>query len=291
MMPYIKLLRPHQWVKNLLIFFPLFFSHQIFSLDKLVPCFFAFIGFSLIASSIYCLNDIVDLEKDKTHPKKKHRPIASGLVSIKSGVILMTICASLGLFLLLSLTNSSLVLILGVSYLVLNIAYSFALKNIVLIDVFIIAIGFVIRIFIGGVVGCVVLSHWIVLMTMLLALFLGFAKRRDDVKIFNKTGNIPRKNIERYSVELLNALLQITATITIVAYLMYTISEEVVKRYNNKYIYLTSIFVIIGIFRYLQISMVDNKGGSPTKVLLKDYFIIISILCWILSFLLIIYVL
>lgn len=291
MLSYIKLLRPHQWVKNLLIFFPLFFNHELFSLNKLIPTFFAFIGFSLIASSIYCLNDIVDVEKDRTHPKKKLRPIACGAVSIKSAVLLMLICFSFGLFVLLSFTNSFPVFLLGISYLLLNVAYSFILKNIVLIDVFIIAIGFVIRIFIGGEVGGVELSHWIVLMTMLLALFLGFAKRRDDVKIFSETGSLPRKNIERYSVELLNALLQITATITIVAYLMYTLSEEVIRRYNNKYLYLTSLFVIIGIFRYLQISMVDNKGGSPTKILLKDYFIIMSILCWVFSFMVIIYVL
>lgn len=160
---------------------------------------------------------------------------------------------------------------------------------ITIIDVFIIAFGFVLRIFVGGVAVGIHLSHWIILMTFLLALFLAFAKRRDDVVIYQETGVSARKNVNRYNLEFMNQTIGIIASITMVCYIMYTVSEEVVERMHTQYLYATSVFVLAGIVRYLQITIVDVKSGSPTKVLMKDRFVQLCIIGWILTFILILY--
>lgn len=291
MLDIIRLLRIPQWTKNAFIFLPLFFDKQFGDWSRFSACLFAFWGFSLITSAAYCLNDIIDKEDDRKHPKKRKRPIASGKVSVSTVWILfaLLIVGGFGIFYFANLPFS--LSLVALSYLILNIAYCFILKKIAIIDVFVIGVGFVIRIIIGGISGDIVLSHWIVIMTFLLAIFLGFAKRMDDVRIYSETGVAGRKNITRYNAVFLNSLLMITATITIVAYLMYTVSEEVIIRFGSKYIYLTALFVILGIFRYLQLTMVDGRSGSPTKALMKDLFIQCCILAWLLTFSLIIYIL
>ena len=163
------------------------------------------------------------------------------------------------------------------------------LKQIALVDVFIIAIGFVLRVILGGVVNDIILSHWIVLMTFLLALFLAFAKRRDDVVLYQETGVLPRKNVNRYNLDFMNQALTIVSAVTLVAYVMYTVSDDVMKQFNSHYIYLTTVFVLAGILRYLQITIVDVKSGSPTKVLMKDRFVQLCIVGWIAAFLIVIY--
>lgn len=171
-----------------------------------------------------------------------------------------------------------------------NIAYCIRLKQIALVDVFIISVGFVLRVIFGGLVINVVLSQWIIIMTFLLALFLAFAKRRDDVVIYTGTGIKSRKNVNRYNLDFMNLAITIVATITVVSYIMYTTSYEVIERTGSSYLYMTSIFVLLGILRYLQLTLVDIKSASPTNVLLKDRFIQFCIACWILSFFVIIYV-
>lgn len=170
-----------------------------------------------------------------------------------------------------------------------NVAYCIKLKHLALVDVFIISIGFVLRIFVGGIVTEIELSSWIVLMTFLLALFLAFAKRRDDVVLYENTGVQPRKNVNRYNLAFMNSAVTLTSCIMVVSYIMYTVSPEVIARLHTRYLYLTVLFVFAGIFRYLQLTIVDVKSGSPTKVLLHDRFIQLSILLWILFFLIIIY--
>ncbi|MDD6211072.1 MAG: UbiA prenyltransferase family protein [Bacteroidales bacterium] len=286
----IKLLRPHQWVKNLFIFLPLFFDQSITDTKRLWACFIAFAGFSLITSSIYCLNDCIDSESDKLHPRKRQRPIASGAVSKSTAGILIffLILAGFSIFvwghMRFALTGVALF------YLVMNIGYSVWLKRYAIVDVFIIATGFVLRIVIGGIAGSVMLSHWIILMTFLLALFLGLAKRKDDVLIYDSTGIKMRKNIAGYNALFIDSLLSITATITIISYIMYAVSPEVVKRFNSDYVYLTSFFVIAGMFRYLQLTMVRKNSGSPTKIFLKDRFIQLCVAAWVASFAFIIYI-
>jgi 4-hydroxybenzoate polyprenyltransferase len=170
-----------------------------------------------------------------------------------------------------------------------NIAYCVILKSYPIIDVVIISIGFVLRVLVGGFATGIELSEWIILMTFLLALFLAFAKRRDDVVLYQNTGVQQRKNTHRYNLDFINQVMTVISTITVMAYIMYTVSPEVTKRFNCKYVFLTSFFVLIGIIRYLQITIVDLKSGSPTQILMKDHFIQICIISWIISFLIIIY--
>jgi len=287
----IKLLRPHQWLKNIFVFLPLFFSRHLLDLNYLIPATIAFIAFSFAASSIYCFNDIIDVESDKKHPTKKERPIASGNISKKQAYILMLfmLLLSEGITVVYLSANNYNVLILILSYYALNILYAKILKNIPIIDVFIVAFGFVLRLFVGGACTNIWISHWIVLMTFLLALFLSFAKRRDDMVIFNSTGEETGHNVNSYSFEFVNETISILASITMVCYIMYTVSEEVIARMNSSYLYITSIFVLAGIVRYLQITIVDMKSGSPTKVLMKDKFLHMCIVGWMITFFLIIY--
>ncbi len=187
--------------------------------------------------------------------------------------------------------HTSLAAVYGVIlfYIMMNIAYCVRLKHIAIVDVFVIALGFVLRVFIGGWATGIVLSQWVILMTFLLALFLAFAKRRDDVVMYENTGIMARRNVDRYSVEFLNQAISIIASITMVCYVMYTVSPEVTERFHTQYLYVTSVFVLAGIIRYLQITIVDVKSGSPTKVLMRDHFIHACIFCWLVSFLVIIY--
>lgn len=290
----IRLLRPQQWVKNLFVFLPLFFSRHLFDMDCLLPCVLMFFAFSFAASSIYCFNDIHDVEADRKHHEKRNRPIASGAVSVRTGYILMILCLVVAAVLLWAITwfnagaAPAVFLFVGL-YVVMNIAYSLKLKQLAIIDVFIIAIGFVLRVFAGGMAAGVTLSHWIVLMTFLLTLFLAFAKRRDDVVVYENSGMEVRKSVSSYNVSFLNMAISVIASITMVCYIMYTVSPEVVARFNSSYVYLTSIFVLAGIIRYLQITIVETRSGSPTKVLLHDRFIHGCILCWLIAFFLILY--
>ena len=175
-------------------------------------------------------------------------------------------------------------------YFVLNIFYSLKLKHVAILDVIIIAIGFVLRVIEGAVIAAVPLSKWIVLMTFLLSLLLAFAKRRDDVIIFEKTGIKVRPNLSSYNLEFLNSVLSLLSAITIICYIMYTVSDEVMQRLESSYLYLTSLFVIAGILRYLQLTQVSQKSGSPTKILFRDRFIQMTVLGWVFSYFWIIYV-
>ena len=289
MIKYIKLLRIHQWLKNFFIFMPLFFSGQLFDFELLCSVIAAFFAFCFISSSVYCFNDILDVKLDRLHPIKQKRPVASGEISQKTAYFFMFLCLILG-FLILIFTKAipTLLLILGIYY-VINIAYCLLLKKIALVDVFIVSFGFVLRIIAGGIATDIWLSHWIIIMTFLLALFLALAKRRDDLVIYDRTKTLARKNIRKYNFDFINSLLIITATITVISYIMYTISPEVVERFNSNYVYVTSLFVIAGVFRYLQIIFVHAKSDSPTMILIKDVPIQLCILGWIAAFGIIVY--
>lgn len=283
------LLRPHQWLKNLFIFLPLFFNGSLLNAEKFVACLWAFVAYCFAASSIYCFNDIHDITADRMHPKKCKRPIACGAVSVTTAYLISAICVIMSLNIAYFVNSGGLLFVIIACYIVLNILYCIKLKQIALVDVFVIAIGFVLRIVAGGVSADVYLSHWIILMTFLLALFLAFAKRRDDVVMFEETGISARKNVNCYNLSFMNQTISILASITMVCYIMYTVSDKVVTRMNTSYLYLTSVFVLAGIIRYLQITIVDVKSGSPTKVLMKDRFIQCCILGWIFVFFLILY--
>jgi decaprenyl-phosphate phosphoribosyltransferase len=280
-------MRPHQYIKNLFIFLPLFFAMKVTYIDLFLNAFLAFIAFSLTASAIYILNDYHDIEEDRQHPAKKARPLASGTITKFQAIIIMPVLLAMGST-LMALLSIEVVTIL-MAYVVMNIAYTFSLKHVAILDVVIIAIGFVLRLFIGSAVTDIALSMWIVIMTFLLALFMALAKRRDDVLIFLETGKKMRKVIDGYNLQLLDASMVIMASVVIVAYTIYTTSAEVVERLHSQYLYLTALFVILGILRYLQIALVLLDSGSPTHIILKDRFMQLCILGWILSYTWILY--
>lgn len=294
MMNVIRLLRPHQWLKNLFVFAPAFFNGSIADAKYWIPAVTVFSAFSFAASGIYCYNDVYDVEEDRHHPQKRSRPIACGAVSRKMACFLMVICIFLSICIIslfewpsAEVEISLYSIIIG--YVLMNIAYCVWLKQKAIVDVFIIAIGFVFRIFAGGIATGILLSHWLVLLTFLLALFLAFSKRRDDVVMYENTGQIIRKNIVRYNLVFMDQAISVVASIAMVCYVMYTVSLEVMNRFHSPYVYTTSIFVLAGIIRYLKVTIVDLKSGSPTKILVHDRFIQACILCWLLSFVLIIY--
>lgn len=280
-------MRPSQYFKNLFIFAPLFFGLKITNIELLLSTFVAFLSFSLIASAVYIFNDYHDVEEDKLHPTKKNRPLASGSISKKAALLLMLMLLLVGLC-IFSLLGRQMLYIVFV-YLVINIAYTIKLKHVAIIDVFIIAIGFVLRLFIGSAVTNVELSMWIILMTFLLALFLALAKRRDDVLIFLSSGDKTRKVIDGYNIDIVNLSMTIIASVNIVSYIMYTVSPEVIKKAHTDKLYLSVVFVLLGIMRYLQITFVEKKSGSPSDILLRDRFIQLTISGWILTLWILIY--
>ncbi len=286
----IRLVRPKQWAKNGFVFLPLFFAHEFFRLSAQLNVMVAFLSFCLISSSIYCLNDLCDAEADRQHPQKCNRPIASGMISKSQALVLVIVLCLTALLTAFAGTGNTRLLGVFAVYYVLNVLYCVWLKKFAIIDVLIIATGFVLRLFAGGVAGNVELSHWIILMTFLLALFLAFAKRSEDVLLYEKNGSKARANIARYNISFIYSALNILSTITIVCYIMYTVSPEIVKRFGSSNLYLTSIFVIAGILRYMQLTQVDSSTGSPTKILYSDRFIQACVFFWIFTFLLIIYV-
>ena len=288
----IQLIRPHQWIKNLIVLLPVFFGGALLRWNAVYAGLITTLAFSLTASSIYCLNDIIDINDDRQHSVKRNRPLASGAVSIVQGYILM------GLMFILSMTSTFLLPSHQVEtasvilfYWLLNIAYCLRLKRYAIIDVCIVAFGFVLRILAGGYATNIQLSKWIVLMTFLLMLFLSFAKRRDDVVRMNETGYAPRQNTIRYILTFINQAITITASVTLVCYIMYTMSPETIQNFHTDYLYLTSVFVLLGLLRYIQISVVDKKSGDPTKVMIHDRFMQLTVLAFGLTFLFIIYVL
>lgn len=286
--PYITLLRPHQYLKNFFIFMPLFFALKITNFPVLISTFMIFISFSIIASSIYIFNDYHDAPEDRHHPKKKSRPIASGEVSENKALSLMIALLLSGLISSYFIGGKTVAAFIS-AYIVLNIAYTLKLKQIAIIDIFVIAIGFIVRLFIGAQIGSLTLSIWIIIITFLLALFLALTKRRDDIIIYEESGNKVRKTVEGYNIEFLNASMIIMTSVIIVSYIMYTLSSEVIGKMHSDKLYFTVIFVILGIMRYLQITLVDKMSGSPTEVLIHDRFLQITILGWFLTFALLLY--
>lgn len=283
----ITLIRPKQYTKNIFILLPLFFAGKITNTELFLDGLIAFAAFSLSASAIYILNDYKDIKSDQKHPKKKNRPLASGLVDKNLALSLMIILLITGFLLMSTVSKNSLIVLCA--YVILNISYSFKLKQIALLDVTIIATGFVLRLFAGSFAYDVQLKIWIVIMTFLLALFMALAKRRDDVLILSKTGKKMRKSIDGYNLQLIDGTMLVMSAVVIVAYIQYATSQEIIEKFQNENLYLTTLFVIFGIMRYLQITFVEKKSDSPTEIILKDKIIQINCLFWVLSFMWIIY--
>ena len=284
---YLRLLRMKDWVKNLAILLPLFFSLRIDDPRSLAWGLFAVAVFCLVSSAVYIFNDMKDVEMDRLHPQKKSRPLASGVIANSPALALMALLLLAGLAASALFCPAMLPLLL--LYFLLNLAYSLKLKYLPIVDVFVIASGYVIRILVGGVVTQTGLSMWIIIMIFLLAMFIGLAKRRDDVVICLETGVEVRKIVEAYNLKFIDAGLTIMAAVTIVAYIMYTVSPDVVIKFRTDKIYLTTAFVVVGILRYLQLIYVEKKGGFPTEILLADRFLQIVVGGWLVTFGILIY--
>ncbi|MGA7160470.1 MAG: decaprenyl-phosphate phosphoribosyltransferase [Bacteroidota bacterium] len=285
---YFRLLRPSQWIKNTFIFAPLVFSKHLFD----PPLFFAalkgFISFSIVSSAVYVINDIFDRDADAAHPLKRNRPIASGKVSVPAAALL-----SMVLICITAIVSFSLPLgfqLVLSSYLVLQILYSIALKKIVILDVFIIASGFMLRVLAGAEVIDVMISDWIVLCTMFLSLFLALAKRRGEIAVFHLTeSRSERKVLEEYDVNFLDGTMMITSSGMAISYALYTVAERTVTAFGTDYLIFTTIFVLFGIFRYLFLVMKKNMGENSVVIIFRDKPMFINLCLWFLSCVLIIY--
>jgi 4-hydroxybenzoate polyprenyltransferase len=283
----IRLIRVKQWVKNSFLFVPAFFAGALFDVNNIVTLIYGALAFSLVASGVYVINDYRDRHIDKLHPKKRLRPIASGEVKESVAIVLMIVLFGAGLAWGFLLNIYFFYLLL--TYVIVNIGYSMGLKNVPILDLFIVASGFLLRIYSGGFLVNVPITDWLAVMILLAALFLVTAKRRDDLKIHSTTGEVVRKASRSYNLEFINSCLTLLAAVIIVAYIMFTVSPEVIERFNSKHLFITTVFVIAGIMRYLQITFVEEDSGNPTSVLYKDKFILVTILAWFISFYVIIY--
>ena len=286
-MVYLKLIRANNWIKNLFILLPLFFSGELFNLTKLSNTILVVIGFSLVTSFVYIINDIFDINFDKNHQEKRFRPIASGRISIKKSVVIGSLLLFIGFSVLLLCSWNA--FLISIIYVGLNLLYSAKLKHVSVIDFVIVAVGFVLRILIGGEVGDVELTQWMTIMVFLLCLFIAITKRRHDVYQYEFNEQVNRKVVTKYTVEFMDKLLSINSSTLLVAYLLFITSEDVLTRYPSKYLMLTFLFVLIGVFRYNQITSVDNKGSSPLKILFEDIFLQITLFLWLVTFFFIIY--
>ncbi len=287
MKEYLRLIRLHQWAKNLLLFAPLFFSGHFTEVELLSNVIYGFLLFGLMASSIYIFNDYNDIEKDRLHPVKKKRPLASGIIPARSALILAALLFISSLCIAWGLNPVFFYILL--SYGLINILYSLGMKNLSLLDVFIVSSGFVLRVYAGGALTSTPISQWLFIMSFLLALFIALAKRRDDVLIKLETSIEMRTAVKGYNLEFINSSISILCGVLVVTYLLYVTSSDIVLRYPHKPIYISALFVLLGILRYLQITLVEGKSGSPTRVFYTDRLIQIVLVFWLIFFVLVIY--
>lgn len=282
MKKYAKLLRVEQWVKNLFVFIPVFFSGNMHHTDLLIRSFLAFLAFSFIASSVYILNDYMDRESDRNHPEKRKRPLASGAISLPVArmlfvvMFLLSACSVAVLAVGFPSRWSDLVWILVV-YFIMNVAYTVRLKHVPILDICIIAIGFVLRVFAGGYATGLIISKWAILLTFVLALVLAIGKRRGELINANLTGKT-RKALDGYNIQFADIALSISVALALVCYVMFTLSPE---NQSKPRIFYTVIFVFFALFKYLQQTLVFNKTESPTKIIYKDRYIQATLLLWI----------
>lgn len=279
---FIKLIRPTQWIKNFFIFASIIFSGNLFNKTLFVNNIFTFFIFCLISSAVYIFNDIIDEKTDKVHPQKKYRPIASGKVSKSQGIMLFTVVFII--FLSISLNFNKKVFIICLMYLFINIAYSIVLKNIVIIDVMIITLGFVLRVECGSIATGVKVSSWLILCTILLSLFIALNKRKSEIIMLKTNSTSHRKILQEYSINLINNMLSIITPSVFICYCLYTFSSS-----QSKTMMYTIPFVLYGIFRYEYLMEKYNIGGKPEDIFKKDAPFLINILLWIFSIIIIIY--
>lgn len=271
----VRALRPRQWTKNLAAYAPLLFARSLFEPGAALHATLAVVSFCLVVSGVYVLNDWMDREKDRLHPEKRLRPIAAGLIPGPLAAAMLVVCWAVGGALAYMARPEFLAVVAG--YVALQVAYTFALKRMVILDVVVIALGFVIRVAGGGVAIHVPLSNWLYLCTLLLALFLGFAKRRHELVSLQGEASAHRANLSDYSVPMLDQMISVVAASCILAYGLYTVSAETVAHVGSDRLKFSVPCVVYAIFRYLFLIHKRGAGGSPERVLLSDAPLMISI--------------
>jgi len=285
---YLKLVRVPQWVKNFFVFVPLLFSQHLFDVDYFTTTLFAFVVFCLASSLIYVINDIIDIEADKAHPTKKNRPLPSGLISKRSALIVAVFLNAVIVILLPQFNKEFLYFV--TAFVLLNILYSFWFKHIVILDVFSIAAGFSIRVLAGAVVISVPISSWLILTTMFISLFLGVMKRHSELILVAENENAPsRKVLSQYSLNFADQMATVAAAGVIICYALYTVSERTVSAFGTENLIYTTPFVVYGIFRFMYLEYISNKGDNTTKIVFSDLQIILTVLIYTITTVSIIY--
>lgn len=283
MMNFFRLLRPDQWIKNLFVIAPLIFAHDLFEPGKVIIALSAFIAFSLTASAVYILNDLADVEADRLHPVKRHRPLAAGIVSKQHAVVLFLVLITAVTLLVVSTLPSRFGLIV-VMYFVLNVAYSYGLKDVILLDVFVIAAGFMLRVLAGAAAIQVAVSSWIILCTLFISLFLGFGKRRSELIMIRETGSpSKRKVLHLYSVGFVDQMLTIAAAGAVISYALYTVAPRTLEVLGTEQMIYTTIFVLFGIFRYLFLVHSEGNTENPANAIITDRTMLAVVVLWVLA--------
>lgn len=276
----IRLLRPHQWVKNIFVLAPLLFTVGAATSDRLVTVILGTLLFCAMSSAVYIFNDFHDREADRAHPTKKDRPLAAGTIS---PALAMSICAGLAV---IALAGSWFVVpaffYVLLVYAALNLGYSMWLKHLAIVDVLVVAAGFVLRLVAGGELGDVVLTPWIIVCTGLLALFLALAKRRDDV--VRAMGADHRPSLDGYNLKFIDAALTVVVAATFITYVLYTLDAQVMTRMGSDKLYFTTPFVLAGLLRYLQLTLVEERSGEPTRLVFTDRFMVVNLILWVAVF-------
>lgn len=283
----LQLMRPAQWSKNTVIFAALIFSKHLFVPGDVLTVVLGFLTFCMIASGAYVMNDVRDCERDRQHPMKTLRPLPSGRVRRRTAIVLavgLVVCGFAG-----TVALHVGFAVLAAAYFILQVAYTFWLKEAVILDVMSIAAGFVIRAVAGGVIINVPVSPWLIICTFLLALFLGFSKRRHELVLLEARATDHRASLKEYSPYFLDQMIAVVTASTVVAYAIYTASPEVRDKLGTDKLYLTIPFVLFGIFRYLYLVHQREEGGNPTQLLLTDQPLLLDVVLWIATAALLLY--
>lgn len=283
---FITAIRPYQWTKNLIIFAALMFSKNILDPAYLLLNIKGFFVFCFLSGSVYLFNDVMDRQKDRLHPKKKNRPIASGKIKPAEALVVSFVIAAVSIYSAFRLSMEF--GLAAVFYFALVITYSLILKRIVILDVLAIAIGFVARAVAGGLLIKVEISDWLLIVTIFLALFLGFSKRRSELIKLDKNAGVTRPILDLYSVTLLDQLISITAGATLMSYALYTLAEQTIRKFGNN-LWLTLPIVVYILFRYFYLVYSLGQGGDPAKMLLKDKPLLAGVLVWVAAAFLLVY--
>ncbi len=282
---FLSLVRIKQWIKNLFVYAPLIFSGNLFNKSLFLKTLLTFFLLSILSSGLYILNDIFDLENDLEHPVKRNRPLPSGKIkknfAFTFSIIFIFLPLILSFFLTYKLT------LIFIIYIIINLLYSMIIKKLVILDVFIIAINFIIRVYSGSIVTSIAVSNWLILCTLFLSLFLGFAKRRFEIVLLGDNAHKHREVLSNYSINLLDKIIVILSTSTIISYSLYSVSSGTKEEFGSGFIFTIPI-VLYGILRYLYL-IYEKKEGEPTKLVLEDFPLLLTVLIWIFFSIFIIY--